>query len=125
MPRLVFLNGVFDARAVLATGLSATLRDRRGGRRTQPLALINAEHARDGITLDIPAGVDAGAVLLVSYAGGEQPVAFHPRHRITLGAGAKLTIIEIAKGEGVYWHNPVTDITLAEGAVLGALPPAE
>ena len=33
-------------------------------------------------------------------------------------AGAKLTVIEINKGEGVYWHNPVTDIVVAEGATL-------
>ena len=36
----------------------------------------------------------------------------------TLGAGAKLTVIEINKGEGVYWHNPVTDIVVGEGATF-------
>ena len=118
IPRLVFLNGVFNPAlssefpylqsfAVVAEGS------------TLPLALINAENAQDGITLSIPAGVDAGALLLLSHAGGSAtPFAFHPRHRITLGAGAKLTLIEIGKGEGVYWHNPVTDIALHEGAVL-------
>jgi Fe-S cluster assembly protein SufD len=118
MPRLVFLNGAFDASqssdfaylekfAVVAEGS------------TQPLALINAEHARDGVTISVPAGVDAGAVLLVSHTqAGAEPVAAHPRHRVTLGAGARLTIVEIAKGEGVYWHNPVTDIALHEGARL-------
>jgi len=117
IPHLVFLNGVFDK--TLSSELpylqpfSAVAEAS-----TQPLALINAEHAQDGITLAIPAGVDAGALLLVSYAGGENPVAFHLRHRIKLGAGAKLTVIEIAKGEGVYWNNPVTDIVLDADATL-------
>jgi Fe-S cluster assembly protein SufD len=40
------------------------------------------------------------------------------RHRISLGEGAQLTLIELAKGEGVYWHDPVSDIALAAGAKL-------
>jgi Fe-S cluster assembly protein SufD len=117
LPRLVFLNGVFSE------NLSSAVPYARGFEAVaeasaEPLALINAAHAQQGITLEIPAGVDAGTVLLISQAGGAAPFAFHPRHRITLGAGARLTIIEIAKGEGVYWHNPVTDIVLQDGAKL-------
>ena len=67
------------------------------------------------MTLEIPAGVDAGALLLVSYANGG---AAQLRHRISLGAGARLTLIDVAKGENIYWHNPVTDIALEEGASL-------
>jgi Fe-S cluster assembly protein SufD len=115
-PRLVFLNGV------LAPALSATdwphlmpfAAVAEGS--TMPLALINAEHARDGVTISVPAGVDAGVLLLVFCGGGGAQI--HPRHRVTLAAGAKLTIIEVFKGEGVYWHNPVTDIALHEAAVL-------
>jgi len=117
IPKLVFYNGVFDRAASSAFAYLQTFAAVAEGS-TLPLALINAEHARDGVTIAVPAGVDAGAVLLVSQAQGEAPFAFHPRHRITLGAGAKLTVIEIARGEGVYWHNPVTDIALHEGAVL-------
>jgi Fe-S cluster assembly protein SufD len=117
LPRLVFLNGVFSAahssRFPYMQSFTKFVEDS-----TLPLSLINAAHAVDGITLAVPAGVDAGAVVLVSYASGAQPFAFHPRHRITLGAGAKLTVIEINKGEGVYWHNPVTDIVVGEGATL-------
>jgi Fe-S cluster assembly protein SufD len=117
LPRLVFLNGVFSAahssRFPYMQSFTKFVEDS-----TLPLSLINAAHAVDGITLAVPAGVDAGAVVLVSYASGTQPFAFHPRHRITLGAGAKLTVIEINKGEGVYWHNPVTDIVVGEGATL-------
>lgn len=117
LPRLVFLNGVFSAahssRFPYMQSFTKFVEDS-----TLPLSLINAAHAVDGITLAVPAGVDAGAVVLVSYASGAQPFAFHPRHRIALGAGAKLTVIEINKGEGVYWHNPVTDIVVGEDATL-------
>ncbi len=114
VPRLVFLNGRFNvaasARFEFAMPFRAVAEEF-----DLPLALINAENAQDGVTLDIPAGVDAGAVLLVSYADGG---ALHLRHRVTLGAGAALTLVEIAKGDGVYWHDPVTEIVLAEGASL-------
>jgi Fe-S cluster assembly protein SufD len=117
VPRLVFLNGVFDpsgsADLPYLQPFAPVVENS-----ALPLALINAEHAQDGMTLNVPAGVDAGVVLLISYAAGAEAFAMHPRHRITLGAGAKLTLIEIAMGEGVYWHNPVTESVLQEGANL-------
>jgi Fe-S cluster assembly protein SufD len=117
LPRLVFLNGAFSQ------SLSSSLDFAKpfvpvAEASAQPLAQINAEQAQDGITLNIPDGVDAGTILVISHASGDLPFAFHLRHRITLGHGASLTIIDIAKGDGIYWHNPVTDITLAAGARL-------
>jgi Fe-S cluster assembly protein SufD len=118
VPRLVFVNGVYDAaRSTPPDFLQPFAAVAEASQ--LPLALINADNARDGVTINIPAGVDAGAVLLVSHGGGgEAPVAFHPRHRITLGKGAKLTLVDVATGQGTYWHNPVTDISLHEGAAL-------
>jgi Fe-S cluster assembly protein SufD len=117
IPRIVFVNGAYEE--ALSTppdfcGKFAAVAEAS----SLPLAKINAEQARDGITLTVPEGVDAGALLLVSYASAALPIAFHPRHRITLGIGAKLTIIEVSMGQGVYWHNPVTDISLHENAAL-------
>jgi Fe-S cluster assembly protein SufD len=117
IPRLIFVNGTYDAALSTPPDFLAGFA-RVAEASDQPLALINAEHARDGVTLTVPAATDAGAVLLISYAKSDSPIAFHPRHRITLGAGARLTLIEIAMGQGVYWHNPVTDIALHESAVL-------
>jgi len=117
IPRLVFLNGAYNpALSTPPVWLRPFAAVVEGS--TLPLALINAEHAQDGLTLNVPAGTDAGALLLVSCASADAPIAFHPRHRITLGAGAKLTIIEIAMGQGVYWHNAVTDISLCENATF-------
>jgi Fe-S cluster assembly protein SufD len=112
--QLVFVNGTFTAEHSTPFAYSQPFTDFIEDS-TLPLALINAEQARDGVTITVPAGVDAGDLLLLSYATGG---AIHLRHRISLGAGAKLTLIEIAKGDGEYWHDPVFDITIAEGATL-------
>jgi Fe-S cluster assembly protein SufD len=117
IPRLVFLNGAYDAGLSTPPDFLAPFAA-VAETSSLPLALINAAHASDGITLTVPPGVDAGAMLLISHASAATPMAFHPRHRITLGAGARLTIIEVAVGQGVYWHNPVTDISVRENATL-------
>ena len=86
---------------------------------TQPITALNASFAEDGLVLEIPAGEDAGLVELLSIVTNGA-IAFHPRHIIRLGAGAKLTLLETAQGaDGVaYLHNPVFEVSLAEGATL-------
>ena len=85
-----------------------------------PLVALNTMLAEDGAIIEVPEGVDAGLLLLVSLGAdvGGMPVAFHPRHAIRLARGARLTLLEIARGEGPYLHNPVTEIQVAEGATL-------
>jgi Fe-S cluster assembly protein SufD len=86
----------------------------------QALVGLNTMLAEDGAAITVAAGVDAGRVVLASLASDLHgvPVAFHPRHSVQLGAGAKLTLIEMALGEGVYLHNPVTEIALGADAAL-------
>ncbi len=117
VPRLVFVNGVYDAARSTPPGFMRTFVPAAPDE-ALPLAAINAEQARDGMTLDVPAGVDAGVVLLVAHAGAAEAASVQLRHRITLGHGASLTLLEVAAGQGVYWHNPVTEIMLAEQATL-------
>lgn len=91
---------------------------------TGALETLNTMLAEDGAVISVPAGTDAGTLVLLSLGVGEvgdppgEPVAFHPRHRISLGAGAHLALIEIALGDGVYLHNPVMEVALAEEARL-------
>ena len=70
----------------------------------------------DGAVLSVPAGVDAGLLLLVSIATDR--VAFHPRHVVNLARGARLTLLELSLGDGLYLHNPVFEVQVDEGAVL-------
>lgn len=85
----------------------------------QPMVALNTMMADDGLRLHVAAGVDAGTIVLLSIGlDNHRPVAFHPRHRIELEAGARLTIVEVARGEGTYLHNAVHEIVVAEGATL-------
>ena len=122
-PRIVFVDGDFhpELSALPATidfkrfadqGAFGTLARPDG----EPLVALNTMLAEDGASLKIPAGVDAGLLLLVSLATDE--AAFHPRHTIHLAAGARLTLLELSLGDGAYLHNPVTEIRVAEDAVL-------
>ena len=71
--------------------------------------------AEDGAMLSVPAGVDAGLLLLVSLAPTARvPSAPHDR----LGRGARLTLLEMSIGDGSYLHNPVFEVHVAEDAAL-------
>jgi Fe-S cluster assembly protein SufD len=125
-PRLVFVNarmradlsrlpeGVSVSRFADAPGFGPLAHPER-----ERLVALNTMFAEDGARIEVAPGVDGGRLLLVSIgAGAAGPVAFHPRHTIRLGAGARLTLLDIAMGEGVYLHNPVTESEIAEDATL-------
>ncbi len=85
----------------------------------QPMVALNTMMADDGVRLHVAAGVDAGTIVLLSIGiDNHRPVAFHPRHRIELEPGAKLTLVEVARGEGTYLHNGVHEIVVGQGATL-------
>ena len=81
-----------------------------------PMVALNTMLADDGAILTVPAGCNAGAVSLMET--GIDGTSAHPRHMIRLGDGARLTLVEMSDGEGCYLHNPVTEIHVANGAVL-------
>lgn len=120
LPRIVFVNGRLSEE--LSAGLpelarygsDAVLEDGRD----LPMVALNTALAQDGVALDIADSADAGTVFLVSAISSTQQTVIAPRHRIRLGARAALTLIEVARGEGEYLHNPVVEIALGEGAVL-------
>jgi Fe-S cluster assembly protein SufD len=119
-PRIVFVDGTFDAAASTASSYvgrydagTETARDS-----ALPMVALNAAIATDGVSIDIPAGVAAGTLFLISMTAPTSQAVVAPLHRITLGAGASLTVIEIVRGAGRYLHNAVVEITLSETAVL-------
>jgi Fe-S cluster assembly protein SufD len=81
-----------------------------------PMVALNTMLAEDGAVLTIPAGHDAGLVLLIH--NNIDGTSAHPRHMIRLQHGARLTLVELSRGTGCYLHNPVTEIHVAEGATL-------
>lgn len=126
-PRLVFVDGRLNADLsvmpdLLHAGNFAAASS--FGHLTRPdreqVVALNTMLAEDGAVLSVAENVDAGMIVLVSLATDTagRPVAFHPRHSIRLAAGARLTVVELAYGNGVYFHNPVTEIEVAEDAAL-------
>jgi Fe-S cluster assembly protein SufD len=127
LPRLVFAQGRFSAaESVLPEKARVGSFAHRAdfGTLARPdherLVALNTMLAEDGAIIDVEAGVDAGAMLLVSLGRDLHgtATAFHPRHAIRLAPGARATIIEIARGHGQYLHNPVMEIVLGAGARL-------
>lgn len=122
--RLVFVDGVL--RGDLSNLPPRPLSDAAGllgslAHATQPLAAMNAALFEDGLFLDVPAAEDAGLIELVSVVTGAMgPIAFHPRHVLRLGQGARLTLLDTSDGlAGLgYLHNPVFEISLGEGAEM-------
>jgi len=125
--RLVFANGSFqDAWSTAPASAQFSRFASQASPRTaiaqdgEALLALNTMLAEDGAVIDVPAGVDAGLVQLVSLAeaGTGTVTHFHPRHLIRLAAGARLTIFEISLGEGTYLHGPVTEVQISGGATL-------
>ncbi len=126
-PRLVFVDGRFrEDLSTLPAGVAvesfaenpdfgALARPER-----EPLVALNTMLAEDGASITVPDGTDAGLLQLVSLGTDApgRPVAFHPRHTVTLGKGACLMLVEMSAGEGTYLHNPVTEVHVGQGAVL-------
>ncbi len=123
VPRIVFVDGEF--RSELSTPPAAVGFSRfaeQGEFDTlarpdrEPLVALNTMLAEEGAVLSVPAGVDAGLLLLVSSAINHS--SLHPRHAIRLGSGAQLTLLELSVGDDAYLHNPVFEIRVGPDAVL-------
>jgi Fe-S cluster assembly protein SufD len=120
-PRLVFSGGRFreDVSTPVA-GFSRFAEQPDFGELSwpdrDPMVALNTMLAEDGAVLTIPAGHDAGLVVLLHDS--VDGTSAHPRHMIRLEHGARLTLVERSEGEGCYLHNPVTEIHVADGATL-------
>ncbi|MBV9653020.1 MAG: Fe-S cluster assembly protein SufD [Acetobacteraceae bacterium] len=126
-PRLVFLDGrfrpqlsVLPENIEVGTFAETAVFGRLARPDRDPLVALNTMLTEDGAVIGVPDGVDAGLLQLVSIATDVpgRAVAFHPRHCIRLGRGARLMLLEMSGGGGTYLHNPVTEAYVADGAVL-------
>ncbi|MEO6227003.1 MAG: Fe-S cluster assembly protein SufD, partial [Thermomonas sp.] len=130
-PRLVFVNGQFDAAssdfATLRAGVSIDVIDAP----TQealllpadaPFARLNAVLAHTGVAIRVEAGVEALAPMHIVCIGAPlaADAAWHLRHRIDIGAGASATVVEhlLASGDHAHLSTTRSEIILGEGAQL-------
>jgi Fe-S cluster assembly protein SufD len=120
-PRLVFVDGLYRADLSQAPSGFTRFADLPDfGTLTwpdrEPMVALNTMLAEDGVQLHVPAGVDAGVVVLLSL--GTDGSASHPRHCIRLEDGARLVLLDVSIGAGNYLHGPVTEVHVASNATL-------
>lgn len=141
-PRIVFVNGHFDAVlsdvSALPVGievgpLSRLLQgddpravhflERRYQRIDEPFARLNAALAREGVVVRVDAGVQVESPLHIVHVGAPQDggdAAWHLRHFIELREGAALQLVEheLAAGEHAHLGNGLLHAHVADGARL-------
>ncbi|MSQ86251.1 MAG: Fe-S cluster assembly protein SufD [Alphaproteobacteria bacterium] len=86
-----------------------------------PMAALNTAYMSDGLVILADKNFPGSTLHIISIgAAGADPVAFHPRHIITLAAGAQLNVIETHIGlpGQSYLSNPLTEISVGENATL-------
>jgi Fe-S cluster assembly protein SufD len=128
-PRVVFVNGWFDAdlsdiagsgaefgaEMEIADGSAAPSAD-------QVFARLNAALARQGTVLRIPAGVSIDAPFHVVHIGAATGAdeASHTRHAIELGEGASASVVEHHVSHGAHSNlaTSLVSVDLARGATL-------
>ncbi|MHB1205091.1 MAG: Fe-S cluster assembly protein SufD [Rhodospirillaceae bacterium] len=131
--RIVLVNGVYrrdlsdkiegveisDLRGVFASA-DRNLLGHLATAAFAPLAALNASYMTDALSLRVANSTTTTVHLISIAAAGSQPLAFHPRVLISLAAGASLTLVEThcgLPGQPTF-SNPVTEISLGEGAAL-------
>ena len=140
-PRIVFVNGLFDAGLSALADLPAGLDlhplsqllhgdharaldflERRYQRIDEPFARLNAALAREGIVLRADAGVTVDSPVHLVHIGTPDTgdVAWHLRHFIELREGASLTLVEheLANGDHAHLGNHLLHVHVAADARL-------
>lgn len=140
-PRLVLVNGRFDAALSQLDGLpdgielqplslalagddarAVAVLGRRYDRADELFARLNAALATDGALLRVAAGVAVVAPVHLVFVGAaaEGDLALHLRHLVELRKDASLTLVEhhIAQGDHRHLANHLVHVHLASGAKL-------
>ncbi|HVR82214.1 MAG TPA: Fe-S cluster assembly protein SufD [Luteimonas sp.] len=140
-PRLVFVNGRFDAAHSDLSGLpdgvallplsqalvdgdarASNFLERRYERVDEVFARLNAALANEGALLRIEADVQVEVPLQLVFLGvpAASDAAWHARHLIELRRGANAIVVEhhLAAGEHAHMGNALTHVHLAADARL-------
>jgi len=139
-PRLVFVNGMFRADLsqldALPDGLEVLPLSRALAQDDESLRFalshryrdvadaftqLNAAYAQDGVVLRVAAGAVIEQPVHFSFIGAAaEQAAWHLRHVIALGDGARLNLVEhhLGLGDAQQLATSVADIVLGERAML-------
>ncbi len=130
-PRLVFINGKFDAAssdvATRDAGVSIDVIDAPMQETAQlaadaPFARLNAVLAHSGVSIRLEASTQATSPIHIVCIGAPLAVdaAWHLRHRIDLGPGASATVVEhlLTSGDHAHLSTTRSEIVVGDGAQL-------
>ena len=81
---------------------------------------LNSSFLHDGAVVIIPDGaaLEQPVEIIFLTQAGHPPLITHPRVLVVVGKNAQATIVERYLGDGTYFTNAVTEIAVAEGAVV-------
>lgn len=82
----------------------------------QPFASLNAALFADGFVLALDAGVTLDAPVEIVHYAAEGSINL--RNLIVLARNSRATVVETYRGEGAYWTNTVTNVSVGAGASL-------
>lgn len=131
-PRLVFVNGRYAEALSDREGLDGAIEvateavsgdDPRYAGADAVFARLATNLARQGVRVTVPAGTRVERPLQLVFVGAPQDgaeLAWHLRHRIELGAEARLAIAEhhLVAGEHRHLDNALMEITVGANAEL-------
>jgi len=132
-PRIVFVNGLFDAQASRLEALPAGVTLQAGvveaaapvAHADFAFAGINAAMSRGGVVLRVAPGAQVEAPLHLVFIGAPTGAdqAWHLRHAIAVGEGAQARVVEHHFAAGPHAHLATVAIAvhLARGAQLAHL----
>ncbi|WP_025898851.1 Fe-S cluster assembly protein SufD [Sneathiella glossodoripedis] len=82
------------------------------------LVALNTAFMRDGYCITVADDFVLSSPLAVRFQNSSSDEGRHIRNRLIMGKNSSLTLVEIHEGAGVYFSNPVTNISLSDGAKL-------
>ncbi len=80
-------------------------------------AALNTAFLSGMVILKVPAGAIVEKPIQITYEA-QEGTASHPRALILVGANAQCSIVEVYQGGGAYFTNAVTEIVVADSAVV-------
>ncbi len=87
-------------------------------RREETFAAAGALLLEEGLDLRVDPEATPGAPVVLVHDAGPEAEALFPRTRVVVGAGAKLTVVEVFRGGERALVAPATEVRLGEGATL-------
>ncbi len=103
--------GPVAAEALLPGGLA--------GEADDPLIVLGRQLATDGAEITVAPGMTPGSVIEIAHAVAADGARLAAqRHRVTVGAGASIVVVEHHGGEGPHLTSTVIELDIAEGATV-------